>query len=193
MITVVGLGALGSHVALLLRNRKEGLKLIDFDRVDSHNTQAQFHGRNTIRQIKSESLSRNLYGTFGVKTESVPHKLTVDNVHQLLSGSDVVIDSTDNYEARTTIKAYCANCTGVPIPCIHGALSADGSFARVVWSKDFSPDEEGSEGEATCENGDQLPFFAMVAACLASEVQRFLNTKKRQSFQLTPFGITRLA
>ena len=42
-VVIVGVGALGSHVALLGRNWGVQLKLVDFDRIEQKNTQAQFH------------------------------------------------------------------------------------------------------------------------------------------------------
>ncbi len=52
-VTIVGVGALGSHAALLLRNEAD-LKLIDFDKVDAKNTLAQFHARQSIGRNKAE-------------------------------------------------------------------------------------------------------------------------------------------
>ena len=48
-------------------------------------------------------------------------------------------------------------------------------------------------GQATCEDADQLPFFALAAATLATAGQRFLAEGTRASYQLTPDTLTRLA
>ena len=188
MITIIGAGALGSHVALFLRNLKHKLRVIDFDRVEQKNTMAQFHTKMSLRQNKAEATRVAMKGMFGTNIESRPYKLSGDNVDALLDGSDLVIDCTDNIAARRLIKGHCSDS----IPCLHGALSADGTFARIMWAEDFVADAEGEEGEVTCIDGEHLPFFAAAASYLAIEAQRFLETGKKSSFQLTPAGLIRL-
>jgi len=190
MITIVGAGALGSHVALLLRNMKHGLKVIDMDRVEQKNTQAQFHGKMGLGMNKAKALERSLLGMFGTKIDGIPVKVAETNVDVLLKGSDLVIDCTDNLAARRVIQQFCRTSR---LECLHGALAADGTFARVIWSELFVPDSEGTAGEATCVDGEHLPFFVLVASYVALEAQRFLQTAKKWSLQITPAGVTRLA
>jgi len=189
MIVIIGVGALGSHVALFLRNLEHTIRVVDFDKVETKNTLAQFHSKMGLRKNKSEALRQSLKGLFGTDVESRPYKLSIDNVNSLLDGADLVIDCTDNIEARNVIQGFV---TDVGTPCLHGALSADGTFARIMWAEDFEADAEGEDGEATCVDGRHLPFFAAAAAYLAIEAQRFLETGKRRSIQLTPTGIIRL-
>jgi len=189
-ITIVGLGALGSHLVLFSRNWKLPLRGIDFDVVENRNMLAQFHTRMTGRGNKAACLQKTMQGLFGVKIDAVPHKLTRDNVEALLGGSALVIDCTDNAEARYIIQAYVRDRE---IPCLHGALSASGDFARVVWDEHFVADPEGTAGQATCEDGGQLPFFALAASWLALAAQTFLDKGQKQSFQVMPSGVFRLA
>lgn len=189
MIVIVGAGALGSHVALFLRNLSQPLKVVDFDRVEQKNTLAQFHTKMSLRKNKANALAQAMAGMFTRHVQSVPHKLAKDNVNSVLKDADLVIDCTDNIAARNVIQGFV---TDVDTPCLHGALSADGTFARVMWAEDFVADAEGEDGEATCIDGEHLPFFAAAAAYLAVEAQRFLSTGKKQSFQLTPAGLVRL-
>lgn len=190
MIVIVGVGALGSHAALALRN-VDKLKLIDFDTIEQKNVLAQFHSRMSVRHNKAQSLARNLSGIFGVKEIShIPHKLTSDNIEVLFGDADLVIDCTDNIAARDLIQHYVKENS---IPCLHGALSADGAFARIIWTEIFQGDVEEEEGQATCEDGEQLPFFMSVGSFIAIEAQRFLSSGKKQSFQMTTSGIIRLA
>lgn len=188
MITIVGAGALGSHVALFLRN-VDSLSVIDFDKVEQKNIQSQFHSKMGLRKNKVSALQQAMQGMFGVGIKSFPHKLTDDNAEQLLKSAEIVIDCTDNIAAREVIKNWTC---GLDIPCLHCCLSAGGDFARIIWSEDFVPDAEGVEGEATCEDGEQLPFFATAAGLIAQEIQRFVETGKKQSFQLSPAGMLRL-
>ena len=189
-VVIVGAGALGSHLTLFARNWDCILKVVDFDHIETKNIQAQFHTKMGLRRNKTQALKQSLQGLFGVKIEAVPHKLTADNSGQILGGAALVIDCTDNAEARRVIQAEVRKSG---IPCLHGALSGDGAFARAVWDKHFKEDEEGAEGQATCEDGQQLPFFAMAGAQIAVAAQMFLEDGKCVSLQITPTGTMRLA
>ena len=190
MITIVGIGALGSHVALFLRNEKAGLKVIDFDRVEMKNTQAQFHSVMSNGKNKALALQQSFQGLFGVKTNAIPYKLEATNAEVVLKDSQLVIDCTDNIRARNVLSGKCFD---LKLPLLHGALSASGDFARIVWDDNFVPDAEGGDVQATCVDGEHLPFHGAAAAYLAIEAQRFLKTGKKASWQLTPSGILRLA
>lgn len=189
-VTIVGVGALGSHVALALRNVKPGLKIIDFDIIEQKNILAQVHTKMSLRQNKALALQKALSGLFGVQVEAIPHRLTKDNAQVLLGDSSLIIDCTDNIEARRVISLYVRSTN---TPCLHGGLSADGTFARIMWDDMFEPDSEDQEGGATCEDGEHLPFFMMASSILATTAQIFLKTGKRRSFQVTPNGLTQLA
>ncbi|MEO0605180.1 MAG: hypothetical protein AAF211_27370, partial [Myxococcota bacterium] len=69
-----------------------------------------------------------------------------------------------------------------------GALAADGSYARVMWSEAFGVDD-GDAGVPTCEDGEHLPFVAIVAGHLAATAQRFLTTGARTNLHLHPGGV----
>ena len=189
-IVIIGAGALGSHVALFARNFDAALTVVDFDRVEQKNTLAQMHTRVSLRRNKAQAMQQALQGMFGVKVTANPHKLTADNVDAVLGRAQLIIDCTDNIAARTLIQAFA---TTHEVPCVHGCLSADGQFARVVWTEHFTADAEGAEGEATCEDGEQLPFFALAGAQVAVVAQRFLRDGAKMSCQLTPGGWVRLA
>jgi hypothetical protein len=66
-------------------------------------------------------------------------------------------------------------------------------LARVIWTEHFTADKEGEEGQATCEDGQNLWFHAMAAAVLAQAAQKFLETGEKHSFQLTPSALIRLS
>lgn len=186
-ITIVGLGALGSHVAQALRNMKQGLKLVDFDVVEQKNILSQFHTNLSLRRNKAQALQQALQGLWGVKVEVVPHKLTSDNARQLLGTAGLVIDCTDNIAARKVMMEFCkAN----NIPLLHGAMSADGSFARAIWTDWFKPDEESGTG-ATCEDGENLPFHVLAGAVVAQAAKAFLTRGAKVNFDITPSGVVR--
>lgn len=215
-ITIVGVGALGSHVALLLRNEGQ-LRIIDFDRVESKNTMSQFHAVGDTGQLKTTALSRALQGLFRIKAFGYSTKLVQENAFQLLHGSDLIIDCLDNAEGRQVVQSFARGLIdnggrllrrpGIvgdvfvserpvmtstqQIPCLHGGLAAGGVFGRAVWDEHFVIDEAPAGG-ATCEDGAFLPHIALVSATIAYAAQRFLRDGKRESFMITGATSTRL-
>ena len=185
-VVLVGAGALGSHVALFARNWANPLFVVDFDRVEAKNVLAQVHTRMGLGANKAVALQRTLQGLFGARVGIAPYRFTRDNAKILVQGSVLVLDCTDNIEARTLISE-AAGQHGVP--CLHGAVSADGTFARVIWDELFAPDAEGVPGAATCEGGEALPFFGMVGAWMAGVAQAFLTSGAKRSYHLTPGAV----
>lgn len=190
-IVIVGVGALGSHVALLLRNLDmqnvpgspgELFKLVavDFDRVEHKNTLAQFHAKSTVGKNKAQSLKQVVHYLFGIQIEAVPHKLTADNVWVLLADAALVIDCLDNGPSRRTVQTLVRE---LKIPCLHGALAANGTIGRVVWDDKFAIDDNDGAG-ATCEDGEHLPFIGLVSAHIARAAQEFLKSRQQMSFQV---------
>lgn len=189
-VVIIGAGALGSHVVLFGRNWQTPIRLVDFDRVEMKNAQSQFHTRMGVGRNKVQAMQQAMQGMWAVRLNGVPHKLTPDNAAQLLGDAALVLDCTDNVEARNVIQKYVREND---IPCLHGALSGDGSFGRIVWDEDFAPDPEGEPGQATCEDADNLAFYALCGAQLALIAQRFLATGEKSSFQVMPTALIRLA
>ncbi len=187
IITVLGLGALGSHLVLLLRNIEATLRCVDFDRVEQKNVPAQFHGKKSVGKSKVQSIQQTMQFLFGLKVEVIPHQLRSDNQVQLLGGSDLILDCLDNIEGRKLVSNFAREAG---IPCLHGATAADGQFARVIWDKDFVPDEESVKGAPTCEGGEHLPFINIVAGYMAYSAQRFIADGEKAGFQIHPGGVT---
>jgi len=189
MITIVGAGALGSHMTLLLRNVDSPMQIVDFDKVEQKNVQAQFHTKMTLGRNKALSLQKSMQGMFGLKLKAVPNMLRAGNISEIFRDTHLILDCTDNIKTRLLIKEFADHHN---MHCLHACLAADGAFARIIWSEDFVPDAESEEGEATCEGGEHLPFYGMVASLAAGVVQMFLKNGKKMGFQLSPTSIMRL-
>jgi molybdopterin/thiamine biosynthesis adenylyltransferase len=184
-ITVVGAGALGSNFVQFARNFEAQVRVIDFDKVEQKNTQSQFHPKNTVRKNKVLALQQTMQFLWGIKIDTIPHKLVEDNQNQLLSNTDLVVDCLDNGEARRLVQKYVrAN----KVPCVHGALAADGNFGQVVWDENFKIDDEPGVGAATCEAGEHLPFISIVSGFLARSAQEFLFSGKSINFLIYPLS-----
>jgi len=48
------------------------------------------------------------------------------------------------------------------------------------------------EGQATCEDGEHLPFIVQTSACLAESVKRYVSDGNKSNYQITPAGTMRL-
>lgn len=188
-VTVVGVGALGSHLVQFLRSEDVKIKVIDFDRVEQKNVQSQFHGKPNVGKLKVLSLKQSMQFLYGTQLECVSGKLVENNAEVLLAKADLIIDCLDNGEARHLIQGYArANDT----PCLHGALAPDGSFGRVIWDEQFAIDSEVGQGGATCENGEFLPFIAITSAYLARAAQVFFGSSEKIGFSISPAGAIRV-
>jgi molybdopterin/thiamine biosynthesis adenylyltransferase len=187
-ITIIGVGALGSHLVAALRNEKVALKIIDFDRVEMKNVASQFHFKQGVNKKKVEALKQAMLGCYGMPLEVVGNKLTADNVTQLLGGADLLIDCLDNGESRKLVQDYArAN----KVPCLHGALAAGGILGRVVWDEHFVIDY-GTAGAPTCEDGEFLPFIQIVSAWLALAAQNFIREGRKTGYMVSHGGVEKI-
>lgn len=187
-IVIVGVGALGSHAVQFLRNVEATIRVIDFDRVEQRNVMAQFHGKPSVGKPKVQSLTQAMDFLFKRKVEGVPHKLAENNAKELLGSADLVVDCLDNGAGRRVIQGYVR---AQKIPCLHGALAADGSFGAVLWDEQFVIDDESGNGK-TCEDGEHLPFIVLVAAYLAQTAQGFVKHGRREAFHVFPAGVVKI-
>lgn len=122
-VLIIGLGGLGSPVALYLAAAGIGtLGLVDADAVDPSNMHRQIlYGTGDIGCAKTEAARRRL-------TEANPHiacvahaeKFTAANAKTLLDGYDIVVDGTDNFAAHYLINDACV-MYGKPL--VYGSVS----------------------------------------------------------------------
>jgi len=187
LVVIVGVGALGSHVTQFLRNSSQ-IKIIDFDFIEQKNVLSQFHSKSGVGKSKVEALKQTMNFLFGIKVGTVGNKLVENNVSQLLHNADLDIDCLDNAEARRIVQNYVRK---EKVPCLHGGLAADGAFGISVWDENFQI-QDGPVGAPTCENGDQLPFIAVVSAYIARSAQEFLVSNKRYGYMISPKNVTRV-
>lgn len=132
-VLVVGLGGLGSPVALYLAAAGVGtLGLVDHDRVDLSNLQRQvIHSTESLGTPKTESARDRLAALNpGVKMDLHETMLGQNNALQLVEGYDVVVGGVDNFDAR-----YCLNdaCVLAGIPLVEaGVLRFEGMVMTVI-------------------------------------------------------------
>ncbi|WP_295456709.1 molybdopterin-synthase adenylyltransferase MoeB [uncultured Thiodictyon sp.] len=120
-VLVVGLGGLGSPVAMYLAAAGVGrLVLADHDAVDLSNLQRQIiHTTDRIGTPKAES-ARTTLAALNPEVELVlvRERLTAETLPELLRDLDLVVDCCDNFDTRFVVNAACV---GARKPLVSGA------------------------------------------------------------------------
>ena len=129
-VVVVGLGGLGSAVAMYLAGSGIGhLVLNDFDEVDLSNLQRQIvHTSESVGESKVESAKSTLSSLNPeIKLTGIDGKMSLRQIYEEVERADVVVDATDNFEIRFALnEASVATRT----PLVSGAaIRMDGQLA----------------------------------------------------------------
>ena len=169
---VVGCGALGSFSAnALVRAGVGRLTVVDRDFVEPSNLQRQmlFDEADALESLpKATAAQRHLRRiNSDVVVEGRVADVTPDNVEELVSGADVVLDGTDNFETRYLINDACVK---LGVPWIYAA--AVGSYGatmpvlpgRTACLACLFPEPPAGAGE-TCET---VVILSSAAAAVAS-------------------------
>ena len=104
-VAVVGLGGLGSNVAMWLARLGVGqLLLYDFDKVELSNLNRQYYFLEDVGQYKATALLRHLqavnpYGNY----QSRVVRLTEDNLAELVSEAHIVCEALDSPETKALL------------------------------------------------------------------------------------------
>lgn len=104
-VAIVGLGGLGSNVALWLARLGVGqLLLYDFDKVELSNLNRQYYFLEDVGQYKATALLHHLkavnpYGNYCSRVV----RLTEDNLPELLSEAHIVCEALDKPEAKALL------------------------------------------------------------------------------------------
>ncbi|GMW02924.1 MAG: thiazole biosynthesis adenylyltransferase ThiF [Candidatus Hydrogenedentota bacterium] len=109
-VAVVGLGGLGSPVALYLAAAGVGtLGLIDSDAVEMSNLQRQvLHTTDRIGVSKVDSAVETLVRLNPeIRLVPLPVRMNHSNAAELLTSFDAVVEATDNFEAKFLINDTC--------------------------------------------------------------------------------------
>ncbi len=109
-VLVVGTGGLGSPAAFYLAAAGIGtLGLLDSDRVELSNLQRQIlHGEPTLGKNKVDSAQHTLENLNPyIKVETHHLRIDVDNVEDIISRYQVIVDGCDNFRTRYLINDAC--------------------------------------------------------------------------------------
>ncbi|WP_417791374.1 molybdopterin-synthase adenylyltransferase MoeB [Stutzerimonas xanthomarina] len=180
-VLIVGLGGLGSPVALYLAAAGVGeLHLADFDRLDLTNLQRQIaHDTPSVGLHKVDSAMARL-SALNPLVKLVPHRaaMNVDTLEVAVSAIDLVLDCTDNFSVREAVNAACV---AAKKPLVSGAaIRLEGQLSVFDPRVETSPCYHclyghGSEAELTCSEAGVLgPVVGMIGSLQALEAIKLL-------------------
>jgi adenylyltransferase/sulfurtransferase len=134
-VLCVGAGGLGSPALMYLAAAGVGtLGVIDFDVVDESNLQRQIiHGQSDVGRPKAESAAASIKEINPlVKVIIHNEALSNDNVMDIFSGYDLIVDGTDNFATR-----YMVNDAAVLLgkPYVWGSIYRFDGQASVFWAE----------------------------------------------------------
>ncbi|MEQ8661701.1 MAG: molybdopterin-synthase adenylyltransferase MoeB [Gammaproteobacteria bacterium] len=181
-VLVVGLGGLGSPVAMYLAAAGVGqLLLVDHDRVELSNLQRQIvHATADIGRAKVASARDRLHALNPTVTvEALTARLHDDAAFDALPGSfDLVIDATDNFATRFAINRYCLRSE---TPLVSGAaIRFEGQVTVFRPGRGDSPCyrclyREDSGLDTSCAtNGVIAPLLGIIGSVQAMEALKVL-------------------
>ncbi|MDQ1652127.1 MAG: sulfur-carrier protein adenylyltransferase/sulfurtransferase [Cryptosporangiaceae bacterium] len=134
-VLAVGAGGLGSPTLMYLAAAGVGtLGIVEFDTVDESNLQRQIiHGQSDIGRSKAES-ARDSVKEINPLVNVVVHetRLDNDNVFEIFSQYDLIVDGTDNFATR-----YMVNDAAVLLgkPYVWGSIYRFDGQASVFWAE----------------------------------------------------------
>lgn len=185
-VLIAGAGGLGCPTAQYLTAAGIGtIGIADFDTVSLSNLHRQIlYTPADVGQKKSVIACQKLQQQNpGIKLVAHDVKITSDNVMDLISQYDIIVDGTDNFETR-----YLLNDAGVLTgkPVVYGAIyqfegqaavwniiNADG--ARSPNYRDLFPEVDATQ-IPNCADGGVIPTLAGMIGCIqANEVIKYIT------------------
>lgn len=184
-VLLVGVGGLGCPAAQYLVAAGIGnLTLADFDTISAQNLHRQIlFSPKDVGQPKAEVARAKLQQQNPlVKVTALPVRLTSSNIAKIIKPYDLVLDCTDNFEARYLLSDACV-LAGLPL--VYGAAyQFQGQVA--VWNAPTSSDKRGPhyrdmfpEGQAAtaldCSTGGVTPTLTgIIGTMQANEAIKYL-------------------
>jgi molybdopterin/thiamine biosynthesis adenylyltransferase len=186
-VAIVGCGALGSmQASLLVRAGVGHLRIIDRDFVEESNLQRQIlFDEEDVRSImpKAFAAEKKLSAVNSlVKVEGIVEDLNPGTIGRLLDGFDLIIDATDNFDARFLVNDYAVK-TGVP--WIYGAcvssygltfpvLPGETACLRCVFENAPPPGLSPS-----CDTSGVIgPIVGLIASLQVAEAMKLLSGRR---------------
>lgn len=182
-VLVVGLGGLGSPVALYLATAGVGqLTLVDHDTVDLTNLQRQIaHTQARVGQAKVESARQALLAINpDLCITALQERADAQRLQTLVEQTDLVIDCSDNFQTRQALNAACVRQR---LPLVSGAaIRFDGQLAvydpRQVDSPCYAcvfPPDTAFEETRCATMGVFAPLVGIIGSMQAAEALKLIS------------------
>ncbi|GLX88631.1 molybdopterin-synthase adenylyltransferase [Pseudomonas weihenstephanensis] len=180
-VLIVGLGGLGSPVALYLAAAGVGeLHVADFDHVDVTNLQRQIiHDTASVGQSKVDSALARL-AAINPEITLLAHRraLDADSLAKAVEAVDLVLDCCDNFGTREAVNAACVAARK---PLVSGAaIRLEGQLSVFDVRQPASPCYHclyghGSDDDLTCSEAGVIgPLVGVVGSLQALEALKLL-------------------
>jgi adenylyltransferase/sulfurtransferase len=186
-VALVGCGALGAvQASLLVRAGVGTLRIIDRDFVEESNLQRQIlFDEEDVRAVlpKAIAAEKKLRSANSlVNVEGLVEDVNASSISRLLDGFDLIVDATDNFDARFLINDYAVK-TG--IPWVYGAcvgsygltfpiLPGDGACLRCVFES--APPAGVSP---SCDTAGVIgPIVSVIAGIQVAEALKILSGRR---------------
>lgn len=175
-VVVVGAGGLGCAVLPVLSATGIGeLVVVDDDLVEVTNLHRQvLYGPEDVGRAKAEVAAERLHSP----VEAVVTRVAPENVDALVAGATLVVDGTDDPDARYALDDACA---AAGIPLVWGSAVGFGGQVGVAqpsgprW-RDLFPHRPAPGTLATCETAGVLPSLCTtVGGAMATEAIKLLT------------------
>lgn len=172
-IAICGAGTLGSNLAeTLVRQGFKKLRVVDMDRVDTHNINTQSYDMQDVGALKVQALKNRLFRATNVEIEIENKELKAQNAKKFLKGADLVVDAFDNNASRQMLRDYCREAK---LELLHAGLNGD--YGEVVWDAHYTVPKDQTEGDA-CEYPLARNLAMLVVSMTAEEIIDKFTAKK---------------
>src|SRR5690554_1703120 len=180
-VLIVGLGGLGSPVALYLAAAGVGeLYLADFDVLDLSNLQRQIvHDTAAVDTLKVQSAQERLQALNPhIRVHTLSEKLDSDNLPGILKSVNLVMDCTDNFTIRGQLNVACVMAGKVLVS--GAAIRTEGQVSVYDPKNEQSPcyhcvfGDGGEEGLTCSEAGVLGPLVGLIGSLQALEALKIL-------------------
>jgi adenylyltransferase/sulfurtransferase len=180
-VLIVGLGGLGSPVALYLAAAGVGrLLLADFDSVELSNLQRQIiHSSERIGMPKTESARIALHALNPeVELVGISHALSGEGLAELVAEVDLVLDCCDNFTTRFAVNAACV---AARVPLVSGAAIRLEGQVTAFSGQPGGPcyrclyPNEGDLDDTCSANGVLAPVVGIIGSLQAAEAIKILT------------------
>ena len=179
-LVICGAGALGSLMTdNLARRGFRKLMVVDFDRVELHNTGTQLFGKGDVGAFKVDVLKAHCFRNTGIEITTHSKRLEERTVKKFLAGADVVIDTLDNAESRRLVSDYCLQAA---LDCLHLGMNAD--FGQVYWNEGYRIPDDVVEGDV-CDYPLARNLILILVAAGSEVLLRYVLEGRKENYSIT--------